>query len=323
MRYILKRFFLLILNLALLSIFTFVVIEHMPGGVAEQLLQSLRSEMAQTGFNVVDEEDLRRDIELQLGLDRHWSLRYFDWVFALVTGDLGSSRVYRIPVKTLLSEKLSVSIGFGLSAVVWGAMFGLLVGFYRAYWQQRAFDKILFLMSLTLLAVPTLVLAIALRALRMPFQWSMLQTDANLVEWFKQMFFPGLCFASAHFVYTHLLFRNQLVDERRKVYFQTALAKGLSSHSALWRHALRAAIIPVISQFGSYLSLFVSGAIIIEQVFNLDGVGLLTYRSILNQDHAVVLSIVLIISLLYMVGRFFADVTIGLLHPQIRFGQRR
>lgn len=326
MNYLLKRVLLGLLNLWALSFFCFCLLEGLPGGPVEEMILALKLEQAELGIELSSEEDLYAEIEQDLGLDQPFLSRYFLWMQGLTRFSFGESRVYRIEVLQLIKEKVNVSIFFGLSAVFWGGLFGLALGFLRAVYKEKKFDEWALFISLGLYAVPVLVLALLLRMfLAGELGWAIFPIGGSSlgegqISWIKlahQSVLPGFCFGLPHIIFNSFLLRNSLIEEESKTYFQAAKAKGLTRNRALFHHALRSAMVPLVAQFGSYFSLFVSGAIVLEQVFNLDGVGLLTYRSVLNHDFNVVLALVMIASALYILGRFLSDLCLAALDPRI------
>jgi microcin C transport system permease protein len=130
---------------------------------------------------------------------------------------------------------------------------------------------------------------------------------------------PLICYVVNGFTVLAFLMKNSLLEEVRLDYVRTARAKGLDEHTVIYRHALRNALIPILTGLGSFLTVFFAGSIIIEQVFNIDGMGLLSYKSILSRDYNVIMALIFIQAVLSMFGRLISDVTYVIVDPRIDF----
>jgi microcin C transport system permease protein len=146
-----------------------------------------------------------------------------------------------------------------------------------------------------------------------------LPLPGKIVDYISHMFLPLLCYTIGGFATLTLLMKNSLMDQLNQDYVRTALAKGLAYHQAVFKHALRNALIPIATNIGMIIGVILSGSMLIETIFTIDGMGLLGYESIVNRDYPVALGLIVISSLLVLLGRIISDFCLAMIDPRIKF----
>ena len=310
LRYVAGRLVVLGLSLLAASVVIFATIEVVPGDPAAVMLG--------TGAR----PDTVAALRAELGLGDPAPVRYLRWVGGMLTGDLGTSYTYRTPVAEMIAERLRISLPLAAYALVLAVAMGIPAGIAAAARRGRPVDAGVMGATQLGVAVPN-------------FWFAMLVVALFAVElrWFPAGGFPGwddplaglhaltlpaVALALPQAAILARVMRGALLDTLGEDYLRTARAKGLTRGQALRRHALRNAMIPVLTIMGLQFSFLLAGAIIIEQVFYLPGLGRLVFQSIAARDLIVVESVVMILVLAVIVVNFAVDLAYAVVDPRLR-----
>ena len=278
--------FLAALLLASLVIFT--AVEVLPGDSAQMIL------------GTEARPDTLAALRLEMGLDQPVTQRYADWVAGFVQGDLGTSRTYSLPVSSLVAERLVVSVPLALAALALAVGTGLSLGIFAALRRNSLIDHALMGLTQIGIAVPNfwfamvLVLVFAVNLRIFPAGGFPGWAQGGFAA-MSSLVLPTVALAVPQAAILARIVRASLIETLHEDYMRTARAKGLSQGQAIRRHALRNAMIPVLTIMGLQLAFLLAGAIIIENVFALPGLGRLIFQAIQQRDRVVVMSIVLLL----------------------------
>jgi microcin C transport system permease protein len=333
--YFVRRVLLMIPTLFGITLLSFIIINLAPGSPVEQKLQQMRmggSGRGGRGESGVSQEVLDA-LNKQYGFDKPLMVRYGIWLKNLSTLNFGDSFKYEEPVTELIESKFQVSLTFGIVSFILTYLVCIPLGVLKAIRDGSKFDRLTSLGLFIAYSVPPVMLGILLLvwfAGSSYFDWfplSGLHSD-NYLELgafgkFKDlvmhMILPLVCYMIGGFTFLTLMMKNSMLDIIKLDYVRTARAKGLSDKVVYMKHALRNALIPIITGMGSILTLFFSGSILIETVFNLDGMGLLSITSANARDYNVLMGLLFFESVLFLVGRLFADLLYVIVDPRIDF----
>ena len=310
LRYSLKRLISLIISLAVASLVIFFVIEVAPGDPASFML----------GINA--QPDTIAALRSELGLDVPKIERYLTWVGGMVTGDFGTSYTYRTPVVQMIADRLWVSLPLALYALGLSTLIAFPAGIYAAARRGKAGDMAVMGATQLGVAVPNfwfamlLVLLFALK-LRWFSAGGFPGWEAPLLG-LKALTLPALALALPQAAILARVMRSSLIDILHEDFIRTARAKGLSRRQALWRHGVRNALIPVLTIIGLQFSFLLAGAIIIEQVFYLPGLGRLVFQAITARDLIVVESVVMLLVFAVIAVNFLVDLAYAAVDPRLR-----
>lgn len=311
LRYALKRFLSLSISLAIASAVIFAVIEIIPGDPASYML----------GLNAA--EDTIAAVRAELGLDQPVLLRYFDWVTGLLVGDFGVSYTYRSPVSELVMERMWVSLPLTIYALVLSTVIAIPAGLIAAARRGRAADYGVMGVTQLGVAVPNFWFAIILVIIfAINLRWvsagGFPGWDKGIWPAIRALTLPAIALALPQASILARVMRSSLLDTLDQDYIRTARAKGLSRLQALWRHAFRNALIPVLTIIGLQFSFLIAGAIIIENVFFLPGLGRLIFQGITQRDLIVVESVVMILVFAVILVTFLVDLAYAWVDPRLR-----
>ncbi|MDX1607375.1 MAG: ABC transporter permease, partial [Candidatus Competibacterales bacterium] len=262
-------------------------------------------------------------LRAQLGLDRPLAVRYLDWVGGLLQGDLGVSYTYGRPVSTLIAERVALSLPLALLAIVLSTLLAIPLGVLAAARRNRASDVAVMGFTQLGVAVPNFWFAILL-ILVFAVQLGWLPAggfagwDAGLLPALRSLTLPALALALPQAAILARVTRSAMLETLSEDYIRTARAKGLSRTRTLWRHALRNALIPVVTIMGLQFSFLLAGTIIIEQVFYLPGLGRLIFQAIAQRDLIVVESLVILLAATVVLVNFLVDLLYVVLDPRLR-----
>ncbi|MGR3500778.1 ABC transporter permease [Pseudaestuariivita sp.] len=310
-RYALKRLLSLLISLAVASVVIFLVIEVAPGDPASFML----------GINA--QPETLAALRAELGLDQGKLARYWTWVSGLVQGDFGTSYTYRSPVAEMIADRLWVSLPLALYALVLSTAIAFPVGIYAAARRGKAGDVAVMGATQLGVAIPNfwfamiLVLIFAIN-LRWFSAGGFPGWEAGLGAGIKALTLPAIALALPQAAILARVMRSSLLDRLGEDFMRTARAKGLSRRQALIRHGLRNALIPVLTIIGLQFSFLLAGAIIIEQVFFLPGLGRLVFQAISQRDLIVVESVVMLLVFAVIVVNFLVDLAYAAVDPRLR-----
>ena len=318
--YIIRRVLLVIPTLFVVSIIVFGMIRLIPGSVVDAMLATSRGEIS--NFN---EEQARAAIEAKLGLDVPILVQYGRWIRDLfLHGDLGESMWSGQPVTEQLIDRFPVSIELGVLAVLIGLLISVPIGVYSAIRQDTVGDYIARSFAIGMVTIPHFWIGIMVMVLpAVYFGWTPSMVYIPLREdplGHLQMFLIpaailGMLLAGA----TMRMTRTMMLEVLRQDYMRTAWAKGLKERQVVIRHGLKNALIPVVTLIGLQVPILIGGSIVLEQIFNLPGIGRLTVSVISNRDYPVLSGINLVIAAGILFFNLFIDLTYAWLDPRIKY----
>jgi microcin C transport system permease protein len=337
--YFIKRLLLIIPTLIGITIACFLVMQMVPGGPVEQAIQKMkRASIGEAGVGSgFSKEGMTQDeiknIKKYYGFDKPVLVRYFNWLGKLVRLDLGTSYAYEEPVLKIIVSRFPVSLTFGLTSLFFTYLICIPLGIKKALLHDRSFDHWSSVLIFLGYSIPSFVLAIILIVLfgggsfwnffpisgMISDNFEDLSLIGKILDYVHHMFLPILCYTIGSFATLTLLMKNSLMEQLNQDYIRTALAKGLTYKQAVFRHGLRNALIPIATNIGMIIGVILSGSMLIETIFTIDGMGLLGYESIVNRDYPVALGLIVISSLLVLVGRIISDFCLAIVDPRIKF----
>ncbi len=309
--YLAGRVVSLIASLFVASIVIFIILEILPGDPAQFIL----------GMNA--QPDTLAALRAQLGLDAPAVVRYFGWIFGMLHGDFGISYTYRVPVSELIAQRIGVSVPLAIYALTLTLIIAFPAGLIAAARRNSATDFSIMGVTQLGVAVPNFWFAIIL-------VW----VFAVTLHWFSAGGFPGwdkgfwlgirgltlpaIALALPQASILARVMRSALLDTLDEDYIRTARAHGLSRGATLWRHAVRNALIPVLTIIGLQFAFLLAGGIIIENVFTLPGLGRLIFQGITQRDLIVVKSVVMLLVFAVIFVNFLVDLGYLAIDPRLR-----
>ena len=339
--YIVKRIALMLPTLLGVLTLTFAVIQFVPGGPVEQLLAEASQ---QKGGAEGGGSRARRDIDAKqlaelkalYGFDKPAHVRYVEMLKSFATFDLGRSFTTNKDVWQLIKEKLPVSISLGLWTFLISYLVSVPRGIAKAVRDGSRFDLATTLIVLVGFAIPGFVLGVFLIVLFaggtfldwFPLRgltsdnWAQLSWPARIADYFWHLALPLTCIVIGSFAVMTMLTKNTFIEELRKQYVLVARAKGLSQRRVLWKHVFRNALIPLITGFpAAFVGAFFAGSLLIETLFSLDGLGLLSYEAVVRRDYPVVLGSLYLFTLIGLVVKLVSDLLYVVVDPRVQFGR--
>ena len=318
-QYVIRRLFLFIPTLILATMMVFALFWIVPGDAAMMILTGEEGEGGR-----VDIEDLER-LRSELGLDRPIYVQYGEWVFNLLKGDLGTSIWYRVPVMDELKDRFIVSMELAVMAILMAFVAAVPLGVISAVKQDTKGDYASRIFVLIGIAMPTFWIGIlTVYALAYIFNWLPPLGYAKVWEDpltnLQQLIFPALVLAFHDLAFTARVTRSSMLEVMREDYMRTARSKGLSEWVVTGRHALRNALLPVITVSGYQFGRLLGGVIIIEVIFVVPGVGSFLIDAIVHRDYVVLQAVVLLTAAVVLVLNLVIDLFYAVLDPRIRYG---
>ena len=310
-RYLIKKQIILLMLLFLVSIAVFSILFVLPGDPAQVIL----------GINATP--DALASLRAELGLDRSFFEQYMDWMGNLVTGRGNRSINYDIPVYDLILSSLAVTGPLALLAMIFAVIFSLPFGVYAARHQNQPGDVSVMFFTQLGLAIPEFWLGILL-ILLLSVHWGLFAAggfpgwSADFWGSFKALLLPAFALGIIRASILTRLTRSSMLEVLREDYIRTARAKGLKERTVIYVHALKNALIPVLTILGLQLGQLMAGAIIIENVYYLPGLGRLVFQAIGQRDLPVVRDIVLFMAAAVVVINFIVDLCYASLDPRIQ-----
>ncbi len=309
--YLLKRLLIGLATLVVASLVVFGVLEILPGDPARLML----------GFEAT--EDAIQALRVEMGLDQPLLWRYLDWVGGLLTLDFGRSYTYSVPVIDLVSERVVVSLPLALIALTLSTAIAIPVGVFSASRRGRPADTISMGAAQVGVAVPNFWFALLL--IYVFAVWLRLVPAGGFPGWsagvwpaLKALMLPAVALALPQAAILARVTRSALLEVLGEDYIRTARAKGMPRRTVLWRHALRNAMIPVLTILGLQFAFLLAGTIIIENVFYLPGLGRLVFQAITQRDLIVVESVVMLLVASVIVVNLLVDLSYALVDPRLR-----
>lgn len=340
--YILKRLLLMVPTLLGILLLTFVVIQFVPGGPVEQMVAQLQGRDAggegaaasgagYRGRQGVDAERIE-EIKRLYGFDKPAPERFVQMLGQFARFDLGQSFFHHKDVWTLVKDKLPVSISLGLWTFFLSYLVSVPLGIAKAVRAGSRFDTFTSLLVLVGYAIPGFVLGVALLVVFggqlqwFPLRgltssnWEQLSLGAKVVDYLWHIALPVTASVLGAFAVTTMLTKNAFLEQIGQQYVLTARAKGLSERRVLWKHVMRNALIPIVTGFPSaFIGAFFAGSLLIETLFSLDGLGLLSYESVMRRDYPVVLGTLYLFTLIGLLTKLISDLCYLWVDPRVKF----
>lgn len=308
---LLRRLVSLIVTLIVVSLLIFTVMNLLPGDPAAIML----------GTSATPET--LAALRTQMGLDEPLVVRYLAWLAGVLQGDLGQSYTYGVPVAGLIVERLAVTLPLALMAVVMSVAIAVPLGVAAARRHNGLFDYIAGAFSYVSIAVPAfwvgllLIIAFSTKLGWMPAGgfpgW-----NAGFWAGLAALLMPAIALALPQAGVLTRVARSAVLDVMGEDFVRTARAKGLSDKAAVWRHALPNALIPVVTMIGLQFTFLIAGAVLVENVFNLPGLGRLALQALSQRDIIVMQDVVLFFSALVIVMNFLVDLAYLVIDPRLR-----
>ena len=340
--YILKRLLLMIPTLFGILLLTFVVIQFVPGGPVEQMVAQLQGRdtggegaaAGGAGYRGRQGVDAARIAEIRppYGFDKPTHERFWQMLGQYARFDLGKSFFYPKSVWELVKDKLPVSISLGLWTFFLSYLISIPLGISKAVRAGTRFDTLTSLIVLVGYAIPGFVLGVALLVVFggqlqwFPLRgltssnWDTLSWGAKIADYLWHITLPVTASVLGAFAVTTMLTKNAFLEEIRKQYVLTARAKGLGESRVLWTHVFRNALIPIVTGFpAAFIGAFFTGSLLIETLFSLDGLGLLSYESVMRRDYPVVLGTLYLFTLIGLVTKLISDLCYVWVDPRVKF----
>ncbi len=324
------------------TLVVFIIINLAPGSPIEQKLQQLRFGGKETslsnsstgrGGEIGVSNDMLNALKKQYGFDKPLHERYFLWLKNLSSLNFGDSFTYDEPVVDVITSKFPVSLQFGILSLILSYIISIPLGIVKAIKHGSFFDLSTSILLFVFYSIPSFMLAILLIVLfsggsfleLFPVGGLYSEFYDELTSWEKfidrvhHFTLPLICYTIGSFTSLTVLMKNSIIEEIKKDYIRTARAKGLSERKVYLKHALKNALIPIVTGLGGFLSVFFAGSLLLETIFQLDGIGLLSYNSILARDYNVIMGLVFIQSGLFLLGNVISDFAYVLVDPRIDF----
>jgi len=318
-RYVGRRLLQSLVVLAGLSVLLFTILVYTPGDPVE-IIASTQPDL--------EPEDIAR-LRRYYGLDDPVGVRYIKWVRTVVKGDLGISRTYGQPVTRLIRQRLGNTLQLLTAAFLIAFTLGVSVGVYSALHQYSAVDYLATLLSFAGLAMPVFwlgILVILLFAVWVPvFPAGGMMTPGVEAGWptvadrLRHLVLPTGVLAAAGMASWVRYSRSAMLEVVRQDYIRTARSKGLPESQVTRRHALRNALIPIVTLLALSIPAVLDGAVVTETIFSWPGMGLLLFQAVLGHDHAVAMAVLMFLAVATLLANLLADVAYALVDPRIRY----
>lgn len=342
--YILKRLLLMIPTLFGILLITFVVIQFVPGGPVEQMVAQFQGfeaggegpAAAEGGYRGRQGVDAVRveEIKKLYGFDKPAPERFVQMIGQFARFDLGKSFFHNKAVGQLILEKLPVSISLGLWTFLLVYLISVPLGIAKAVRAGTPFDAVTTFIVLLGYAIPSFVMGVVLLVffaggsffqwfpLRgiTSMNWHELSIPGKILDYFWHIALPVTAMVLGGFAVITILTKNSVLEEIRKHYVLTARAKGVDERRVLWRHVFRNAMIPIMTGFpAAFVGAFFSGSLLIETLFSLDGLGLLSYESVIRRDYPVVFGSLFLFTIIGLFTTLLRDLCYLWVDPRVKF----
>ena len=340
--YLIRRLLLVIPTFLGITIVCFALTRLLPGGPVDIQLMKMRNiggaeGRGSAGVTQVTEE-YRKELTKQFGFDRPIHIQYWDWMVHKRMGMRIAS--YDYPNRTawqLISSRIPVSLWFGVTSFLLSYLICIPLGIAKALRHRQTFDAVSSLIVFAGYAIPAFALGMVLKmffcgtveGLGDVFPLGGFESDfAGTPAWGERladrawhMALPVACYVAGNFAVLTLIMKNSLLDQIASDYVRTVLAKGATRRRAIWGHAFRNSLIPIATGFGSILGVLFAGSIIIESIFEIPGMGRLSWDALTGRDYAVFMALLALTSVLQLIGNLLSDFCYLLIDPRIHFGQ--
>lgn len=339
--YFIRRFLLLIPTFFGITLITFMILQVVPGGPLEMEIMRIRmggamgegpsSTSSSSGISIP--ESAMEEIKKFYGFDKPIYERYIVWVGNLFKLNLGKSYVYAEPVWDVITSRFPVSIYFGMISFLLTYLVCIPLGVYKAVKNGSTFDIISSAIVFIGYSIPGFALGAFLLVMFgggsfldwFPLggfrsnDYDTLSSVDKIKDQIHHTVLPVISYVISGFATLTILTKNSVIENLSQDYIRTAFSKGISEKRVIFYHALRNSLIPIATGLGHFLGILVAGSFLIETVFNIDGIGLLGYKSIVQRDYPVVMGLLVINTLLLLIGNIISDIIYAIVDPRIRF----
>lgn len=310
MKYAVKKLGMMLLTMLIVSFLAFLAFQVIPGDPTNTIL----------GTDATPEQVAA--LRAQLGLDRPFFVRYFDWLFSFVRGDFGTSYSYSMPVADMLSGKLTVTLLLAVLSFLLTVVVSIPVGILSAD-RGGWLDKGLTVLGQITMAIPPFFIGILLTYLfGLILHWftpgEFVSPSADFWGSIGYLIFPAVAIALPRIAMTVKMLRSGILGELNKDYVRTAHSRGNDRGAILYRHVLRNAVVPTVAFLAMTIADIVAGSVVIEQVFAIPGMGRLLFSSISNRDYPVVQAVIVLMAFWVVLINFLADMINQRLDPRLR-----
>ena len=340
--YFIRRLLLMIPTFIGVTFVVFIVMRNVPGGPIQQArMEKLKAAMSSSGAassnmgaseesgELTDGEKAR--LLAEYGISDNIIADYGNWLGKIVRFDFGESNIYNISVSKLIMSKMPISIFYGLITMFTMYAITIPLGLMKAIKHQSFFDNATSGLVYLGYAIPGFALG-ALLIVFVSSQWGLLPLGKFVSDDFALLSFGGrvydllihailplCCYLVGSFAFMTMLMKNQLLEQMSSDYVRTALAKGVPYKKVIFKHALDNSLIPIATTFGNQISILVTGSFLIESIFNIDGMGMLGFSSLLSKDYPVVMGVLAVSTFLQLLGNILSDMCVALVDPRIKF----
>ena len=310
MKYTIKKLFMMLATLFVVSLCVFLAFSVIPGDPA---LKKLGTEAS---------PELVEQVRREMGLNDPILVRYFRWLFAFLKGDFGISYNYNIPIKGMIANKIPITLTMAIMSFLMTVIVSIPLGIVTAKHENGMVDRVISVINQVIMSIPPFFSGILLTFIfglifRLFTPGGFVNYTEDVGKFVRYLFFPALAMALPKMAMTIKMLRGSLIDEASKDYARTAYSRGNNTNGVLYRHVLKNAMIPVITFLGMALADMVAGSIVIEQVFSIPGISRILLTSISNRDYPVVEAIIMGIAMIVMIVNFLVDVIYRIVDPRI------
>jgi microcin C transport system permease protein len=339
-QYFIRRLFLILPTFFGITLMVFAITRIVPGGPIERIVaQAQQQQLEGAGRAALSSEEQNQPLSQEqletlkkyYGFDKPLLVSYFLWLGKVLKGDLGVSTRYYDPVWDMIKERIPISLYFGILSMVFAYGICIPLGIIKAIRHKTSFDNVSSIIVFIGYAIPGWVVGVIMLVLLASY-WEVFPLGGMVSEDFEAFSFfgkisdivwhtvlPLASYVAGSFAIMTFLMKNTLMENLASDYVRTAIAKGLPFQKAVFNHAFRNSLIPIATHFGNNISILLSGSFLIEKVFNINGMGLLGYESVVERDYPVVLGILVISSLLLLIGNILSDICVAIVDPRVRF----
>lgn len=313
--YLLKRIFSLIPVLFVVSVAIFLIVHITPGDPAAIIL----------GMEATEEQI--ENLNAELGLNEPVYKQYLVWVGGVLKGDFGQSYFMKESVLDSILNHLGPTVSLAILAEIFALILAIPIGIFAAYRRGTLTDHTLMIVSLLGMAVPSFLLGLLLMlSFGVYFQWLPIAGYKPLTEglWthLRYLILPAISLGTIQAALVARMTRSSMLEVLNKNYVKTARAKGVKEHKVVTKHALRNAFLPILTVIGQSFGTLVTGAVVVETIFNLPGLGQLIINSIERRDFAVIQGVVLFVTLIYVFINLIVDLLYGVIDPRVRLERK-
>ncbi|MBP3784381.1 MAG: ABC transporter permease [Butyrivibrio sp.] len=310
MKYIIKKFGMMVATLLVVSLCVFLAFNIIPGDPALKMLGTEAS------------PELVEQVRAEMGLNDPVLVRYARWFLNFIRGDFGTSYNYKVPVGSMILSKIPITLTMGIMAFIMTVLVSIPMGIVTAKHENGLLDRSITVINQVIMAIPPFFSGILITfifgmILRLFTPGGFVNYTADFGKFVRYLIFPAVAIALPKVAMTVKMLRGSLIDESLKDYARTAYSRGNNTNGVLYRHILKNAVIPVITFLGMALADMIAGSIVIEQVFSIPGISRILLTSISNRDYPVVEAIIMGIAMIVIVVNFLVDVIYRIVDPRI------